>query len=264
VSDSLQTSVARHLEGVSQECRETLSLAALLGQRFDFSMLSAASRLPDGALLDRLAEATRARLVVKTSEGEHRFRHALVRNVLYRGLTGARRAEMHASIAALLDAHWGAGVDAHAEELAYHYVRALPHGDARRALVLSVRAANTLVTRGAYARAATYYQQAIHALKHVPAEEHQGAQIHLALARAWVKLGDAARGAEAFLDAAVLANAFRMPELMGEAALGLAGLDGPADARRGLLNEARAALADVPGQAARELREALEQSLAGA
>lgn len=262
LTDGLRKSIERHLEALSKPCRETLAHAALLGQSFDFATVTTISGLPGDAVLDRLGEAVQARLVEKSATGTYAFRHALVRSVLSRGLSATARANAHASIAKVLDEHWGAAADAHAEQLAHHYVRALPHGDPRRAFDTSLRAAELSMTRGDHARAAAHYQHAIEALRHLRGEEARGVAVHLALARASEKRS-AERAREAYLDAAVLASALHVAEPLAEAALGFAATSPPADAKRALLEQAKTALAKATGARANELRSAIDAALAG-
>jgi predicted ATPase len=261
MSESLHSSIERHLTSIGQACREALTSAALLGETFDFATLAAITHLPDAALLDLLVEGARARLVEKVSGGTYRFVHPLIKSGLYNGIAGAKRAAAHATIAGVLEAHWGPAADAHAPELSHHYVRALPYGDARRALDLALRAAELSSTRGAHARAAAFYQAANEALRHLPGEDERAIGLLLSLARAWEKAKNRERAAEAYLDMAVLAKAFGRAEALAEAALGFAGARGAKDPGPALLNEAKAALAGAESSAAEELRRRVNEEL---
>ena len=221
----LRESIARHLDGVSSACQDVLTAAATLGQKFDFATLAATAGLADDALLDRLDEAQRARVVSKTNDGSYKFRHPLVRDVLYRSVSGAHRAARHATIATVLDAHWGSAASAHAAELAYHYVKALPGGDARRALALSIQAAEQSTACGAHAEAAAHGERALEALSHLRDEEPRRLAVQLELGRARKRAGDLRRAREAFLDAVMLASAAHDADALREATLDLASVD---------------------------------------
>jgi predicted ATPase len=261
MSEGLQSSIEGHLAGVSTACRDALTSAALLDETFDFAMLAAITHLTDAVLLDLLTEAVRARLVEKASGGTYRFLHPLVRTVLYKGVAGARRAAEHATIAGLLEAHWGTSADAHAPELSHHYVRALPYGDPRRALDLSLRAAELTATRGAHQKAASFYQGAIEALRHLRGEDERGILLFLSLARAWEKAKNHARAREAYLDAAVLAKAFHRADALAQAALGFLGAEGAKELGNALLNEANADLSKEEEASGKELREMVSKEL---
>lgn len=261
LTEGLRASIAGHLESVSARCRETLAVAALLGQTFEFPMVVAATHLGSDAVLDDLTEAVRARLVDKSAAGSYRFRHPLVRSVLARALAGTERAKAHAAIAERLEVLWAAAKDAHADELAHHWVKALPYGDAGRALACSLRAAELALTRGAQERAVTHYQRALEALSHLPGEEARGVEVRLALARTSEGMANA-NAREAYLDAAVLASAFARAELLAEAALGFARTGPEPAARAALLLEARGALASSSASNARALLDAIDAALA--
>mgnify|MGYP000170252743 CR=1 FL=1 len=240
LTEGLRKSIEKHLDALGKPCRDLLAVASLLGQSFDLPTVTTVSGLSSDVVLDRVAEAVDARLVEKSTTGTYAFRHALVRSVLSRSLSGTDRAKAHASIGRVLDAHWGAAAGAHAEQLAHHYVRALPHGDPRRALDTSVRAAELSKTRGDLARAAVHYERALESLRHIRGEEARGVELHLALGRLRETF-DGPRARESYLDAAVLASALHVTDSLCEAALGLARTDAPAETVVALLRQARSA-----------------------
>lgn len=250
--EGLRESIARHLDGVSAPCRELLAHAATVGAAFDFTTLAATSDLPQADLIDRLDEAQRARVLSKSNEGSFRFRHPLVRDVLYRTVPGAQRAKLHEAIARRLDAHWGAAARTHSAELAYHYVKALPGGDAKRALELSLDAAEQSTARGEHAEAAAHGERALQALSHLPEDGPRRLEAELALGRARQRAGDTERARDAFLDALMLARAFHDPLALGEAALAVVEVD-PRPERQAVIAEARAALAGTKTERARAL-----------
>jgi predicted ATPase/DNA-binding winged helix-turn-helix (wHTH) protein len=256
ITGSMKASIERHLEAISAPCRELLAVAAVLGPTFDFPRLAVVTQRPHDVLLDQLAQAERARLVEKTAGGTYSFRHALVRSVLSRALSGTDRAKAHASIARVLDAHWGAAEGAHAEELAHHYVRALPYGDPQRALDTSVRAAELSLLRGAGERAVTHYTRAIESLRHLPGEEARGIELLLALGRA-LEARSVDKAREAYLDAAVLATALGNVEQVAEAALALAASAPTTEAVRALARRAHAGLVGSSAEVAAGLLQRL-------
>ncbi len=239
LTDGLRKSIEKHLEALGKPCRDLLANAALLGQSFDLPTVTTVSGLSKDVVLDRLAEAVNARMIEKSSTGTYAFRHALVRSVLSRSLSATDRAKAHAAIGKVLDEHWGMAASAHAEQLAHHYVRALPYGDPRRALDTSVRAAELSKTRGDLARAAAHYERALESLRHLRGEEAQGVGLHLALARVRDAF-DPERAREAYLDAAVLSSALHAIDPLCDAALGFANTNAPTDAKIALLRQARA------------------------
>jgi predicted ATPase len=219
----LRESIARQLDGVSQPCQDLLAHAASLGTKFDFATLSAISGLANDALVAQLDEAQRARVVTKGNDGAYQFRHPLVRDVLYRAVPAGERAERHAKIASLLDAHWADATSAHAADLAYHYSKALPGGDARRALTLSMEAAAHATATGAHADAAVHYERALEALSHLR-DEPKRLAVQLDLSRARERAGNAAGARAALTDAIMLARAFHDDAALADATRALEAL----------------------------------------
>ena len=81
--------VQRRLSVVADRTRDTLAAAAVLGRRFDWTLLPAVTGLDEPDVLDGLREAVDAQLVVVESGGDStgfRFRHALTRDVVLDGL----------------------------------------------------------------------------------------------------------------------------------------------------------------------------------
>lgn len=241
LQQGLIESIGGHLDSLSPGARELLATAAVLGREFELGKLALASSSTQQHLLDRLDEAVHARVLVK-SKNDYRFAHVLVRDVLYKRLSGVERAERHRAVATRLIEHYGDAAVAHAGELAEHLLRALPAGDATLAVDLAVRAAQQASDLGRHRDAVRRWQQAAQALTFAR-EQGRRVDVQLGMARSMVLAGlkDAAR--EAFFDGAILARTFGRAEALAEAALGFAGLDVNASPeRRPLLQDARARL----------------------
>jgi predicted ATPase len=122
IPDNVQMAISRRLSHLSALANRTLVVAAVVGREFDFPVLRAA--LPDAgeeALLHAIDEALQA-LVIEPhpsrSEEWYQFRHALIRDALYEGLSPSRRARWHATIARALETLRGDRVEGRAAELA--------------------------------------------------------------------------------------------------------------------------------------------------
>ncbi|MER3545691.1 MAG: hypothetical protein C4311_14140 [Chloroflexota bacterium] len=99
-----------------------LTTAAVIGREFDYRTLHSAVPLPDDAVLDALEAALRAHLLIET-EGGYRFRHGLIRAVLYDSLSRARCAQLHTRVAQAIEtvAQRPGGIAAPVATLAHHY-----------------------------------------------------------------------------------------------------------------------------------------------
>jgi predicted ATPase/DNA-binding winged helix-turn-helix (wHTH) protein len=244
LQQGLIETICRHLEGISPGSREVLSMAAVLGREFELGKLGVVSGLSPEVLLDRLEEAARASMVHQSRTSQHRFAHALVRDVLYRRLSSAERAAAHRQAGEKLLAHYGDALDAHASELADHFARA--GNDPERTIELALRAAAHQTQLGHHRAAIKHWHQASGALGMLAREDARRVSVELGLARSQLAAGQEAEARDSFLDAAILARSFSRPEELAEAALGYASLEGAAVAQgRAVLAQALAAL-DAP------------------
>ncbi|KGN41555.1 ATP-binding protein [Knoellia aerolata] len=113
---SLAAILLRHVEFLTPETRELLSLAALMGTRFRVRHLCVLADRQVTDLLPALNEAVRAGFLESTDEENLGFRHAIIHEVFLQVLPEAVRAELHLSAASRLEAS-GAAPTAVAEHL---------------------------------------------------------------------------------------------------------------------------------------------------
>jgi predicted ATPase len=248
LQQGLIETICRHLETMTEAGREVLTLAAVLGREFPLGKLGVVSGLASEALLDRLDEAVRANFVLQPKEGLFRFAHVLVRDVLYKRLSSAERAQRHRVVGEALLAHYGDAIEPHVGELADHFARALPGGDLERAIDLATRAAEQAGGLGRHREAAKHWQQAAHAFALLPHNDARRVAVQLGLARARLAADQRDDARDSFLDAAILARTFARAGDLAEAALAYAGLASDVAQRRSLLEQALAAL-DEPADA---------------
>ena len=145
------------------------------------------------------------------------FAHALVREAVLHELNVLRRQRLHRRAA---DALTGLGESRHLEEIATHLFEA---GDARRAAEMLVCAGRRALDRLAYEDAAERFARALDALALADAD-HEAGPVLLARGDALLRAGEPAAAREAFTEAAQLARRTHDAGLLGEAALGFAGL----------------------------------------
>jgi len=145
--------VEARAQGLGDDVRHTLTLAAVIGMDCAFSLLSAVSDLAEEPLLDALDRTLEAQ-ILDEREGGYAFRHPLFRAALYERLSRARRARLHGAVARALEAQR----PDEAEALAYHYTQS---GDADRAIAHLEQAGDR--ARAVYANetAAARYGEAV-------------------------------------------------------------------------------------------------------
>jgi class 3 adenylate cyclase len=147
--------------------RRILDAAAVAGLAFDPRTVRTVVDLDAGEFADALDEAEAAGLVRGTGSGDcplYEFGHALVRDVLYGGLSPYRRGLAHQAMARAVEATYPDTVDDHADELALHYSLALDADDAARAVWYAAVAAARAERRLAHSEAVVHYRRALDAL----------------------------------------------------------------------------------------------------
>ena len=128
--------------------------------------------------------------------GRYQFTHALIQDTLAEELTPTRRLRLHGRIADALEALYGTDAEAHAAELAYHFVEAVtvtgPEKVVRYSLVAGERALSTY----AYEEAQAHFERALQ-LKETQVMDGDTAALLFGLGRAQAatlekyQLGDA-------------------------------------------------------------------------
>jgi predicted ATPase/DNA-binding winged helix-turn-helix (wHTH) protein len=201
--------ISLHLEALSAGAREIVTLAAVLGPLLDVATLRVVSGLPSAELLARLDEALRGQVLRRSKDGQLKFAHALVRDVLYKRLSSVERARHHAMVAERMLAHHGSGAERHLPEIAGHLGLALPEGDVERAVDIAMRAAALEADRPL--AAARYWQIAERALALLPGGDPRQIEVARGLARAWQAAGRDPQAADALRTAELLERAFRRP-----------------------------------------------------
>jgi class 3 adenylate cyclase len=109
--------IAERLAEVPQPALPTLTLAAVVGDRFDASRIAAAGNLPIGTVVERLEDATACGILERDGEAFY-FAHALYARAAYTRVAPSRRRRLHLDVARSLEA--GPDPEQHAIEIARH------------------------------------------------------------------------------------------------------------------------------------------------
>ncbi|MBO9394437.1 BTAD domain-containing putative transcriptional regulator [Caldilinea sp.] len=96
---SVSALILHRLSTLSPTARRLLDVAAVIGQHFTPMLLFQADRAPSDALVQALDELWRCALIVAAGADVYTFSHELVREVIYRGLSDARRRHLHRRVA---------------------------------------------------------------------------------------------------------------------------------------------------------------------
>lgn len=96
---TVQDAVRRRAAQLSREARQLLVLAAVAGQRFDFTLLEELTRTSGADLVQQLKEMATTQLIVEESAERFSFRHARTRQAIHSQLLGRERQRLHRTIA---------------------------------------------------------------------------------------------------------------------------------------------------------------------
>ncbi|RIK40742.1 MAG: hypothetical protein DCC55_14180 [Chloroflexi bacterium] len=161
---SLQGAVQQRLDQLSEAARQVLSLAAVAGRRFDFSLLQRITKADEAELLRLMKELIAAQLVVEESAEQFAFRHALTREAIYRQLLLRERKALHHTIAETIEYLFAPTLDAYLTEVAYHFYEA---GVWDKALAYAQRAGERALALYAPRAAIEQFTRALKATHHL-------------------------------------------------------------------------------------------------
>ena len=186
---SLYEAVRERVASVSPAARELLTMAAVVGRRFDFELLQRLAQVDERAVLALVKELVAARLVVEESGDRFAFRHALTRQAVYGELLARERLALHRTVAEIAEQLYADSLDQHLDDLAYHFSEAAFWP---KALAYARRAAERAQRLYAPRAAVEQLSRAIGACRRLPdAAPGMLAALYLERARASDTVGDA-------------------------------------------------------------------------
>jgi hypothetical protein len=210
--------IRQRLQGLAAPARAALDVAAVVGEQFSLAMLAAASDEPAAQLPEALAPAIALGVVVEHGDGQYRFSHALLREVVYHDLPRSRRVDLHLAIAGALAHRHADDLEAPFAEIAHHYLEASPReleAGPRYALRAGVQAMDRL----AWEDAAAMLERARAALELAPELGHLRCQVLLALGLARIRGGHTEQGKRLCQQAAEVARRLADGPLLARVAL---------------------------------------------
>jgi DNA-binding SARP family transcriptional activator len=224
VPHAVQDVVRRRTSKLPPDTQALLTVAAVIGRRFDLDVLAGVLELPVASVLDRLEPALEDGLVEPDGDvpGRFAFSHALVSGTLVAELNAARLAAHHARVTQVLEALRRDDLDPWVEDLAHHAAEGLLAGTAQQALTYALRAAASAEAAQSSSDVVVQLRRAVAAANLLPGfpGEERRALVH--------RLGSALRDTGDVEGRSTLLEAARLAEAQGdvEALAGiLAGLD---------------------------------------
>jgi len=123
VPATLRDSLIARLDA-SPTMKASAQIASCIGRDFGERLLLQVADFPQDELQEGLTALLRAGLILATSAGQFRFKHALVCDIAYESLLTPRRQKLHQRIAEAIEAMPGATVQNEPETLAHHWFAA--------------------------------------------------------------------------------------------------------------------------------------------
>jgi tetratricopeptide (TPR) repeat protein len=148
--------------------RLVAQIGAAIGRQFPYALLRAVSDLPEDELQASLALLVASELVFQRGtppEAVYSFKHALVQDTAHGSLLRSTRQQLHAQIAAALEAHSPELMESQPELFAQHYAEA---GLVEKSVAYWGKAGHRSAARSAMAEATTQFQKGLDQLALLP------------------------------------------------------------------------------------------------
>jgi predicted ATPase len=168
VPAALHAPLMARLDRLGQTAKEIAQIAAAIGREFSYELLAPVAERAEAELQEALGRLGEAGLVFSRGVPPHAtylFKHALVRDAAYGSLLRRRREELHAGIAAVLEAEFAQAVAAEPELLARHLTEA---GLFEKAVRWWQRAGERATERSANLEAIAHLKRGIEVLMRLP------------------------------------------------------------------------------------------------
>jgi len=218
VPATVQAVLAARIDRLPLEEKRLLQSAAVIGRHVPFVLLQAIAELPEPQLRRGLGHLQSAEFLYETSlfpDVEYTFKHALTHEVAYGSLLEDRRRALHGRIVDAIERLYPNRLAEHVERLADHTFR----GEVWDKAVTYLRHAGAKAAlRSVHREAATYFQQALAALTHLPQSRdtlEQAIDLRFDLRTALIPLGEYARIFDYLQEAETVATTLDDPRRLG-------------------------------------------------
>jgi class 3 adenylate cyclase/predicted ATPase len=181
---TLHASLMARLDRLGPAVKEIAQVGAVLGREFAYELIEPVAQRHANELQAALSQLIDAGLLSCRGIAPHAsylFKHALVQDAAYSTLLRGRRQELHARVAAVLEAQFADLVERQPELLAHHLTAA---GDTERAVEQWLKAGQHAAARLAYLEAIAHFGRGLgllHSLPEVPVRNSREIELQLAL-----------------------------------------------------------------------------------
>ena len=164
VPEGVRLVVGRRLERLSEATPTMLTSAAVVGRRFDLTLVEALGDVDSEAFLAAIEEAEAAQLIASERPGRETtyvFTHELVRATLLGALSLPRRQRSHARVADAIEAVYTSDLPRHASALARHLYEAGAAADETKTVRYLTLAADQALETGGFEGALRNIERAL-------------------------------------------------------------------------------------------------------
>jgi DNA-binding CsgD family transcriptional regulator len=161
---TIQDAVQRRAQQLDERTLRALTLASVMGRRFDFRLLQELLEVDEADLMGMLKQLIAAQLVVEETADHFVFRHALTREAIYTTLLLRERQTLHRQVGDATERLYAASLHPHLADLSYHYYTA---GEWEKALHYSRQAGERARRLYSQREAIVYYSRALVASRHL-------------------------------------------------------------------------------------------------
>jgi tetratricopeptide (TPR) repeat protein len=184
--------LAARLDRLPPAVKRLVQIAAVIGHEVPGPLLEQLAGLAEDGLQGGLAHLQEAELLYETHlvpEPVYTFKHALTHEVAYGSLLQERRRALHARIAEVIEMRAGDRVPEQIAQLAHHALRGEMWDKAFR---YCQQAGSRAFGKSAYRETVEYWEQALEALAHLPADratQEQAIDLYCDLTMALIPFG---------------------------------------------------------------------------
>ncbi|HEY2616909.1 MAG TPA: AAA family ATPase [Acetobacteraceae bacterium] len=215
VPATLQASLMARLDRLGPAAKSVAQIGAAIGREFSYELAASVGELVEDRLQDALQRLVDAGLVFQRGtppEAAYLFKHALVQDTAYGTLLRGPRRQLHARIAASLEAHFPDRAAREPELLAHHFAEAQ---QTERAIEHWLKAGERGTERSANLEAIRHMDRGLEALQTLP-ESPERDRLELALQLAMGAPSIAVYGYSAPQSGAAYSRARILCERLGE------------------------------------------------
>ncbi len=225
IPDTVRVTIRRRLDLLSDELKEVLRSAAVVGVDFEIGVLQRVTGIEHKQLADLLAAGIYARILDEEpgARGCYRFAHSLTAETICCDLTPAERATLHRKIASAMEDLYGAKPGSHLAEIAHHWAEADAPERSEATVEYLRQAARSAMESLAYEESARLLQTAIEiAPRDGGKSQEQKYELLMELGESLFGSGLISQARFAFEQAGEIAHGREDSQRMARAALGRA------------------------------------------